>query len=71
MKNLLTLGSSITHRRTLKKSRESGIQHPYSVQAGSNDLLEQIITGDESWLHFYEPERKSATMVSGKRIKKH
>ncbi len=22
-----------------------------------NDLLERIITGDESWIHFYKPER--------------
>ncbi len=28
-----------------------------------NDLLERIITGNESWIHFYKPERKSASMV--------
>ncbi len=28
-----------------------------------NDSLEWIIIGDENWIHFYEPERKSASMV--------
>ncbi len=28
-----------------------------------NDLLEWVITADESWIHFYEPERKSVSMV--------
>ncbi len=28
-----------------------------------NDLLEQIITDDESWIHFNEPERRSVSMV--------
>ncbi len=28
-----------------------------------NALLEQIITDDESWIHFYEPERKSVSIV--------
>ncbi len=28
-----------------------------------NDLLEQIITNNESWIHFYEPETKLASMV--------
>ncbi len=34
------------------------------------DLLEQIITGDESWIHFYKPERKSANIVWKKKWKK-
>ncbi len=34
-----------------------------------NDLLEQIIIGDEKWIHFYKPERKSASMVWKKRRK--
>ncbi len=32
-----------------------------------NDLLEEIISGDESRIHFYEPERKSASMIQKKR----
>ncbi len=28
-----------------------------------NDLLERIITGEESWIHFYEPERKSVVTI--------
>ncbi len=35
-----------------------------------NDLLERIITGDESWIHFYEPERKSVSMVWKEKWKK-
>ncbi len=35
------------------------------------NLREWIITGDKSWIHFYEPERKSASMVRKKRKKKH
>ncbi len=34
-----------------------------------NDLLEQIITSAESQIHFYELERKSASMVWKKRGK--
>ncbi len=30
------------------------------------DLLGWVITGDESGIHFYEPERKSLSMVCGK-----
>ncbi len=28
-----------------------------------NDLLERIITIDESWIYFYKPERKLASMI--------
>ncbi len=33
----------------------------------ANNLIEQIITGDESQIHFYQLERKSASMVWKKR----
>ncbi len=32
-------------------------------------LLEEIINSDESWIHFYKPERKSASMVWKKKWK--
>ncbi len=32
-----------------------------------NDLLERIIIGDESWINFYEPKRKSTSMAWKKR----
>ncbi len=35
-----------------------------------NDLLEQIITNNESWIHFYVPERKSSSMVWKEKRKK-
>ncbi len=38
------LGSRSTYGRTSKK-----------LYAGGNDLLEQIITGVERWIHFYQP----------------
>ncbi len=33
-----------------------------STRRRGNDLLEWIITSDESWIHFYEPEKKAASM---------
>ncbi len=36
-----------------------------------SDLLEWIITGDESWIYFYGPERKSVSMVWKNKRKKH
>ncbi len=35
------------------------------------EWFERIITEDESWIHFYEPERKLASMVWRKKRKKH
>ncbi len=34
-----------------------------------NDYLERIITGDESWNHFYTSEKKSVSMVWKKKRK--
>ncbi len=31
----------------------------------ANDLLEQIITSNENWIHFYKPERKSVNIGTG------
>ncbi len=47
----------------------SGVALNFLTQykADGNDLLEWIVTSDESWIHFYEPERKSACMVWKKR----
>ncbi len=35
------------------------------------DLLEQIISSDESWIQFYNPKRKSPSMVWKKKRKKY
>ncbi len=34
-----------------------------TLREGWDDLLEQSITGDKSWIQFYEPEGKSMSMV--------
>ncbi len=36
-----------------------------------SDLLEQIITDDESWICFYELDRKSAYMIWKKSMEKY
>ncbi len=61
-KNLCTLGS-LTHGRTSKKVTWQW--HSTSSVWGKrgNELLEQIITSDESRIHFHEPERKSTSMA--------
>ncbi len=56
-------------QKNIKKSHGSSTRLPYSVQESRNDLPEQIITTDESWIHFYKPERKSGSMVWKKKEK--
>ncbi len=65
------LVSLTTHGRTLEKLLGSGTQLPTQYNEDGNDLLEKIINGDESWIHFYELERKLASKFWTKRRKKH
>ena len=38
------------------------LQHLQRYQDEGGDMLSQIVTGDESWVHHYEPETKRASM---------
>ena len=38
------------------------LQHLKRYQDEGNDMLSRIITGDESWVHHYEPKMKHASM---------
>ena len=46
------------------KSQRMGLslQHLQRYQDEGDDMLSQIVTGDESWVHQYEPETKRASM---------
>ncbi len=46
-----------------------GVTHDFLTQyeEDGNGLLERIITSNENEIHFYEPERKSASVISKKR----
>jgi hypothetical protein len=38
------------------------LQHLLRYADEGEDMLKRIITGDESWMHYYQPESKSASM---------
>ena len=38
------------------------LQHLQCYQDEGDDMLSRIVTGDESWVHHYEPETKRASM---------
>ncbi len=59
------LGSMTTRRRMLKNCKGAALNFLTQYKEDGDDLLEQIITGDESWIYFYKPERKSANTVWG------
>jgi len=46
------------------KSQRMGLslQHLQRYQDEGDDMLSRIITGDESWVHHYEPEMKHASI---------
>ena len=46
------------------KSQRMGLslQHLQRHQDEGDDMLSRIVTGDESWVHHYEPETKRASM---------
>jgi len=46
------------------KSQRMGLslQHLQRYQDEGDDMLSRIVTGDESWVHHYEPETKRASM---------
>ncbi len=64
---MLTVYTQSIPQQLMEEHRNShmGVALNFHTQyeEGGNDLLERIITGDESWIHFYESERKSASMV--------
>ncbi len=57
------LGSSATHRITSKNRMRAALNIVTQYEEDGNDFLEQIITGDESWILCYKPERKSTSMI--------
>ncbi len=61
------LGSSITNRTSKKMGVAFNFLNLYKEDG--NNLLQRIITDDESWIHFYESDRKSASIVWKKREK--
>ncbi len=58
-------------RQLMEEHRKNHIRvalnFPTQYEKDPNDSLLWIFTNNESWIHFYKPERKSATMVSEKR----
>ncbi len=56
----------VEHRKNWMEVALNFLTH---YKEDGNDLLEWIITGVESWIHFYEPERKSTSEVWKKRKK--
>ncbi len=67
MQSVCTLGSSATHGRTSKNGIWATLNFPTLYKEDGNDLLKRIIIGNESWIHFYKPERKSVIMIWKKR----
>ncbi len=55
------------HRQFMEEPRENSrgatINFLTQYEENWNDLLEQIITSSEGWIHFYLPERKSVSVV--------
>ena len=48
---------------SMKKARADGCKellHPYN--ANPNEFISRVITGDETWLHHWDPETKQASM---------
>jgi len=47
-----------------KKNRMgASLAHPLRFNDHGEDFLEQIITGDENWVHHYCPETKAQSMA--------
>jgi len=47
----------------MKERRVDACQElPRRYEADGEAFLQRIVTGDESWVHFYEPERKRQSM---------
>jgi len=47
----------------MKERRVDACQEPLlRYEAGGEAFLQRIVTGEESWVHFYEPEQKRKSM---------
>ncbi len=50
-----------------KNSMRMAFNFPFQYKEDGNDFLEQMIRDNESWIYFYESERKSSRIVWKKR----
>ncbi len=69
-KSLCMMGSPTTYKEHHKNLTGAALNFLTQYKEDGNHLLEQISTGDESWIHFYKLEGKSTSMVSKKKRKK-
>lgn len=57
------MGPLATDRGTQKESNGPLLATFFAVYAiEGEDMINRIITGDESWVHYYEPESKRVSI---------